>query len=338
MALTPIGFPAQPRQDLLERLISDLRGRADTARQEVVTGLLADPAAALGGKVSELLEVNRSLAETAQYREIIGLAESRATAIQGSLETLRSLAVDLHVQGQTALDTGLEATGEAVSATARQALGAAISALNTSFGGRHLFSGDAGDSQAVVSAETIMAASVPVLEAGPTGGQAYANLTVAFTAAGGLFDTTFYTGGSGDAPATEVARGERLDFAPRADTDPIRALLRDLTALAAAYDRSNAIPDDEREAVATHAIAGLRNNVEALAGMAARVGVAEERMDTVQARHNATEAALTLAYNKLAGRDQYEASAELTQLEAQLETAYLTTARLANLSLANFLR
>jgi len=337
MALTPIGFPAQPRQNLMGRLIADLRGRSDTARQEAVTGLLADPAAALNGKVSEMLGIRQSLDEIAQYREIIGLSQTRATAIQGTLDSLRSLAVDLHGRGQTALDSSLEAAGEAVSAEARQALGAAISALNVSFGGRPLFAGDAGGGGAVVSLEAMMSASVTVLEAGPTGA-AYANLTVEFTATGGLFDTSFYTGGTGDAPATEVAKGERLAFAPRADAEPVRELLRDLTALAAAYDRTNAIPEEERDALASHAVAGLRDNVEALAGMAARVGVAEERMGTVKARHDAAEAALTLAYDKLAGRDQYEAVAELTQLEAQLETTYMATARLASLSLANFLR
>ena len=51
MPLPAIGFPAQPRHDLMSRLISQIRGRADTARQEAVTGLLADPAAARGGKV-----------------------------------------------------------------------------------------------------------------------------------------------------------------------------------------------------------------------------------------------------------------------------------------------
>ena len=91
-------------------------------------------------------------------------------------------------------------------------------------------------------------------------------------------------------------------------------------------------------ALAERAVAGLRNNVAALAGMAGRVGVAEARMATVTTRHQASEAALNLAYIKLAGRDQFEAAAELTQLEAQLQTTYLATARLANLSLVNFLR
>ncbi len=86
------------------------------------------------------------------------------------------------------------------------------------------------------------------------------------------------------------------------------------------------------------AVAGLRNNVGALAGTAGRVGTAEARMAEVRTRQEADQAALNQAYTALAGRDQFEAAAELTALEAQLQTTYLTTARLANLSLTNFLR
>jgi hypothetical protein len=69
MTFSPIGFPAQPRNDLMSRLIGQLRSQSDIARQEVVTGLRADPAATLNGKVSELLGhvdkcLNQSLAET----------------------------------------------------------------------------------------------------------------------------------------------------------------------------------------------------------------------------------------------------------------------------------
>lgn len=338
MALTPIGFPPQPRQHLMGRLIAELRARADTARQEAVTGRLADPAKAAGGRISEMLGLEQALAETAGYRQIIGLAQTRASAIQGTLDMLRETAVALATRGQTALDSGLGVAGGPVSVEARQALEGAVAALNVTFGGRALFAGDAGDRAALATAEAFMATALPILEAGPTAGQAHANLSLEFTGAGGLYDTTLYTGGSGDAPASEVAPGERLAYAARADEPPVRALLRDLVALAAAFEPANAIPDSEREALAQHAVAGLRNNVEALSGISARVGVAEERMAAAEARHQGAEATLTLALDRLAGRDQFEAAAAVTGLEAQLETAYLTTARLARLSFANFLR
>lgn len=338
MPLPPIGFPAHPRHDLMGRLIADLRSRSDTAREEAVTGRHADPASALGGKVAELLDLERALRLNQQYREIIVFAESRATAVQGSLDALRNLAIDLAAEGQTALDSNLATVGETASAAARQALDAAVAALNSSYAGRGLFSGDSASGPALTNGATIAAETTAILEAVPTSGMGYADLTVAFESAGGLFDTDFYTGGSGDAPSSEIAEGERLAFAPRADDPAFRALLRDIAALAAAFDPANAVAPDQRRAVAAQAVAGLRNDVGALAGIAGRVGTAEARMAEVRARHEANQTALTQAYNGLAGRDQFEAAAELTALEAQLQTTYLTTARLANLSLANFLR
>jgi flagellar hook-associated protein 3 FlgL len=337
MTLPLSGFPAQPRNDLMSRLIRELRGNADIARKEAVTGLLADPAGARRSQISELLGLERSLATLSQYNEIIDLSEARAGVIQRSLGSLRDLAVELHSSGLTALqDNGGTAT-ETLSVLARQALTAAVSALNVSFGGRGLFSGDQGG-LAIASAEMIFSASMAVVQAGPTGAAAYASLTVQFTLAGGFFDTGLYTGGSGDAPASEVAEDERIAFAPRADAAPVRALLRDIAALAAAFDPASTLPADERRDLAKQAVSGLLNGVDELAVLSARVGVAEERMSVLRARHGDAATALSNVFNKLAGRDQYEAAAELTQIEAQLETSYITTARLSHLSLASFLR
>jgi len=38
------------------------------------------------------------------------------------------------------------------------------------------------------------------------------------------------------------------------------------------------------------------------------------------------------------GRDQFEAAAELKQLEVALESSYIITSRLSDLSLSNYLR
>ena len=338
MALSPIGFPPQPRQDLMARLIAELRARADVAREEAVTGRRADPAKAAEGRVAEMLSLERAVAEAREYRSIIDLAEARAGAIQGSLDALRDLAGRLAADTQTALESGFEVARAPVAAETRQALEAAIGALNVTFGGRALFAGDAGDRAAVASARDFLATAVPIIEAAPTGGQAHADLTAAFTAAGGAYETTLYTGGTGDAPASEIAEGERVAYAVRADEPAVRGLMRDLAALAAAFDPATAISESARRDLAERAAAGLRDSVAGLAELSARVGAAEERMSAVKTRHQGNEATLSIALQGIVGRDQYEAAAALTGLEAQLETAYLTTARLSRLSLANFLR
>ena len=68
-----------------------------------------------------------------------------------------------------------------------------------------------------------------------------------------------------------------------------------------------------------------------------RLGAAEARIATVKARNIAEDSSLAIQFNELAGVDRYEAGLRLSDIEAQLETAFYTTARLSRLSLTNYL-
>ena len=81
----------------------------------------------------------------------------------------------------------------------------------------------------------------------------------------------------------------------------------------------------------------MRNAIDDVVHTQGRLGTAEERIATVKARNIAEDAALGVRFNDLAGADQYRAAARLSEIEAQLETALVTTARLSRLSLANYL-
>lgn len=335
---TPIGFPPQRSQAILASLLDQLRARGDTARQEAVTGRRADPVKALGGRIAEPIGIARDLADIREYRQAIALAETRSQGTQAVLATLQTLADDLSNQAQLALQNDTANSLAVMSATARDFLGAAVSALNTAIGGRSLFAGDAGDARAIAPAETVLAESVAVLEAAPGGAAGMSDLRTAFDTPGGLFETVIYGGGSGDAPRAEIARGERVALSARADEPPMRDMLRGLAALAAAYDPTVALAEDDRRAIALEAVGDLRNLVDPLNRIVARVGAAEGRMETVKAGHVAAETALTRAFNEFAGADALTAATELRAVEGQLETLFLTTARMSALSLANFLR
>jgi flagellar hook-associated protein 3 FlgL len=115
-------------------------------------------------------------------------------------------------------------------------------------------------------------------------------------------------------------------------------VLRSLATLGAAYDTANTLTEEQRDGLARRALDDLRNTPDPLNRIRARIGSAEARIETVKASHVANEAALTLGYNALAGRDTLEAASLLQETEGQLEILFLTTARMSSLSLANFLR
>jgi len=331
------GFPAQPRQALLNRIIADLRSRGDEARVAAVTGRFADIATERQGRVEELMQIEKSITDLRGYGEAIALSEGRANTMQESLAAIVANAQGLADTATLLQTNATDRDFESVSAEARQTLDSVVASLNQQFAGRTLFAGDDADGAAVADAATVFADTVATLEAGPTVTASLANLQTDFFGAGGLFDTTYYQGGAGAAPMTEVAVGERIDYTVKADETPFRRVLMEMSVLAASFDRANAIPDDQRRDLLAQAADGLRTAVAEIVTVQGRLGAAEARIATVKSRNIASEAALTLQFNDLAGADQFDATLRLTELDSQLETALQTTVRLSNLSIANFL-
>ena len=114
-------------------------------------------------------------------------------------------------------------------------------------------------------------------------------------------------------------------------------MIFNVTVMALAFDDSNAIPDVQRRELLERAGEGLRSAVAGVVSIQSRLGAAEARIADVKARNIAAEAALGVRYNALAGADNYEEAVKLSELENHLETAFATTARLTQLSLANYL-
>lgn len=329
------GFPAQPRNNSMTRLIAGLRDRSDDERVAAVTGRFADVTSQLQGRVSELMQIEKSITDLQQYGDAIALSEARASTLQSALDQINSIGVSLNTTTDLLQTNGSDLDFEIVSAQARSELGSIVAALNVNLGGRTLFAGDISGSAAIADDTTVFNASVPFLEGATSAVSAYTALEAEFVNSVGLYATSFYLGGAGDAPATEVAPGERVAYGVKADEEPIRRVLFNTVVLAAAYDRSNAIPTDQRRELVELASGGLRNATAGMSGLQGRLGISEARIATIKSRNIAADAALSISFNEIAGADQFGAALNLSDLENQLEVAFATTARLANLTLAN---
>lgn len=331
------GFPAQPRYASMSRIIADLRSRSDDTRVEAVTGRFRDVTSERGGNVNEIMQLEKSIADLNSYAESISLSESRATIMQTNLGVATDIAQNFADTSILVLQNETEVAAEVFSAHARDDLNALVSNFNANFAGRALFAGDDAGSVSLADANTIFTASVAILEAAPTAAAGYANLENEFFGAGGLFESTFYLGGDGRPPLTEIAPGQRIDYGVKADEGAIRNALFNTVVLAASYDRTNAVPNDQRRAMLDLGSNGIRGTVAELIDVRSRLGTAEARIADVKARNIAAEAAFGIRFNELAGADSFEAALSLTELDTQLQTAYQSTARLSNLSLANYI-
>ena len=330
------GFPAQPRQASMTSIIADLRRRADDERVAAVTGRFADVTSEVDGRVNELMQIEKSISDLQTYGEAIALSETRAGVMQQALGAIGAVGQSLADTTSVLLTNATDQDLENVSIQARGEIGTIVAALNADLGGRSLFGGDDSASPALADADTIFTGSVPFLEGATGPGAAYAALEAEFVNPGGLFDTTFYQGGAGNAPLTEVAPGERVDYGVKADEDPMRRVILNVVVLAAAFDKSNGIVPDQRRDLIARASDELRTSLSQLTSVEARLGAAEARIANVKARNIATEASLSISFNEIASADTFTAALNLSELENQLEVAFATTSRLANLSLANF--
>ncbi len=331
------GFPAQPRQSLIRSLVADLRARSDEEREALITGRLSDPTRALNGRVNELLQIEKSIADLNDYADNIALSEGRASTMQNALSSMIQSAELISNQVNTLLTNGTDSNFRVISSQAQQELQSVVAALNVEYAGRSLFAGDDAGGSSIVEGDEILVNSVPFLEGQADADSAYSALQDEFLNAGGLYETTFYVGGAGEPPLTEVAPGERVNYGVKADETPFRDLTFNVAVLAASNDPTNAIPNDQRRELAELASAGLRNAISSLVETQGRLGTAEERIANAKARNIAAEATFSLSFNELSAADSFETTLSLTEIETQLETAFSTTARLARLSLANFI-
>lgn len=331
------GFPAQPRQAVLASLIAGLRRDSDDARIETVTGRYADITRSMGGRVTEALHLEKSIRDLSSYDEAIALTEARASTIQAGLDQMVGSIQTLTDQTDLLRLNGTDQNLETLSYQARDTLDSLVSALNIDFGGRALFAGDESGGVALADAGTIFDTATTALEGHADAASAFAALEAEFMDPGGAFDTTFYQGGAGRAPSSDIAPGERVNYTVKADEAPFRQALMSVAALSAAFDTSNGIPDDQRRELLSFVATEMRSSIGGVIGIQGRLGSVEARISDVKARNVAAESALTIQYNDLTAADGFESALRLTEFENQLETAFSSTARIAQLSLAQYI-
>ena len=115
-------------------------------------------------------------------------------------------------------------------------------------------------------------------------------------------------------------------------------MISGLTVLALSQSSENLTLLEQNPAISSKAAARIENGMVGLINLRADLGLAQGRIDSQRILLDTEETILNTVFNQITARDGYEAATELRQLEASLETSYLITTRLSNLSLTKFLR
>lgn len=333
--MSSYGFPTMLQYSRLGAAVADIKSRAEQARTEVVTGRIADLKTELGAAVGDAQLLEKAINDIAAMQKSTQRALGRAGAAQ--------IAIARAVEGVETIGANLlSAVGQndqsSINIAANQAelqLESAMAAFNSRYEGRSLFSGDAATQPAFADAETLLTDIRAIFTGAADMTQLETDLDAYFNDPAGGFATNIYVGGAGDAARAEIADGELVNYSARADEQPVRDLLRNLSMIVVAAEQTT-FPG--RNEALTAAGGGMIQAANDVIGIRSRVGAAEERIAAAAEGLSAEATALGVAYNERASRDPYEAASLLQALEAQLEASYVMTSRISQLSLTNYFR
>lgn len=336
LAATPVGDLARTLSVTAQtaRLSADL----ERLTAELAEGRRSPSGAAGAPVIPQLSAIARGLALGERFETALAEAAGRGQAIQAALGRVASGAEEA-AQGLLGASAagGSPAVLSAAAGAAEQRFGAAVAALNARFAGVGLFSGDRPELPALADGPEILADLRAAVAGAADADEVAARVRSFFSDPGGGFETGALLGSPVPMAAVRAGPAAEVTFSVTA-ADP--ALRETLAMLALGALSGDAQPDgaEGQRRLARAAAEGLIAARGGLAGVEARVGTAEARIAEAQAANGAERFALQRMQNDLLSVDAAETALALESARGSLETLFTVTVRLAQLSLANFLR
>jgi flagellar hook-associated protein 3 FlgL len=323
---------------LLSRQTALLKGEVQRRTVELSSGRIADLPQALRGDWRALAAVEARLGLASAERLAIAEARGLAAAAQQVLGHVQDLA-----DGTASVLLSLPLTPAATvldraGTEARAAFESAVSTLNTRLADRAIFAGTAVDTSPLAPADAMLADIAAAVAGETTAAGVAAAVRAWFLDPGGGFETLGYAG-SADPPAPLLlGGGETAAFPVTAAAPPLREVLAGLALGALLAGPTLGGNGDERLALGRAAAEQVLSSRSPLTELRAGLGTTEARIARAEARAAAERSALDLARNELVSADSFEAATRLETARTQLETLFALTARVARLSLTEFLR
>ncbi|MEO1329930.1 MAG: hypothetical protein AAFW46_09730 [Pseudomonadota bacterium] len=329
------GLPTLAQTRALQANVTQTKRDLQTAQTEAVTGRAANIADELNGDIAKAQQLQKLIQDSFGYDSSIQFAKSELATAQLSLSNVTDGASTLAVSLKGAVEALDETTIEARSIEAENRLSAAFAQLNSSFGGRYLFSGETVTTPPLGDVSTLITDVNNIIVAGPDSATIIAALDTYFETPGAGFDAALYNGATDFAPSREISPGRRLGLEATAVDQGIKDVLRGLATIAIADSMT---PGADRDAVLQDGADALLDGENSVITLQNRIGAIEEQLAIAETSNSAQRFTYEQNFNALLEKDEFEAATLMRNLETQLEASYLTASRIAGLSLVNYLR
>lgn len=314
-----------------------LNGDITSLAQMLATGQVEDRANPITGDYLILGDIARSTRLLDAYDTVTVEAGIFLSTAQTALETVQrsaeTLASDLMAAAQSGTEVGLNVAGQ----NAREAFRSIVSYLNTTVAGRAVFAGSGTNSAALADGDTILNELAAAVNGIDTEAALKEEIKAWFTDVGGGFETLGYLGETEDISPFHLNQTASAQFQVRADRDEFREMLADIAIAALAMDEAFGMSQPEQKRLLQDAGEDLWARLDGVTELRAEVGGLEARVEEAGVRNAAARAGLELSHAGLIEVDPYETATRLETTQTQLEMLYSVTARLSNLTLANYL-
>ncbi|EUC00277.1 flagellin domain protein [Rhizobium sp. CF080] len=356
-------------QTTMRNSIASVQREMVKANQEAVTQKHADLGVALGANTSRALDLSRDITRTDSLLTTAALATQRLETAELSLSSMNEQGLKI----QSAILTLGSSADETSLATARLAMSDALDAFtnfaNTAVQGEYIFSGINSDvkpmedyfapgspAKAAVDAELTQYLSDNAIPSKEQMTQAQMNdflddLEAKFNGsapltspphpaavAGQDFWKTFFSDASDENMKSRISPTEVVESSTNANSQGMRnfafASIISMEYLQTGMDK------DARAAVATRTTSLINkamNSEGSINQQRTSIGIYTERVSKAEERLQAQKDILTTSLGSMENVDPEEAATRLNTMKTLLETAYTVTAKIQQLSLANFL-
>ena len=328
-----------------------LQQRLAMAQKEVSSGRLADVGQSLGSRTSETVSFRQELSRLNMITDTNALVASRLNVSQQALG-------DVGDTAQSFLGTLIAArnaeTGPAVvQDAARTALIGLTDAMNTTFGGEHVFGGintgqaplndyfaepTSSNRQALLNAFQAHFGFAPddpqVASIIPSQMQNFIDTTLS-----ALFEepawSADWSNASDENVESRISVSEVIDTSANANDVAIRKLAKAYTMLTDLGVEN--MSQETFAAVVDRAITFTGEAIQDVAVVQADLGIAQERITKANAKMEAQNDIITNRINGMESVDPFDAAVRVTSLMTQIETSYALTARIQNMTILNYL-
>ncbi|HMN70966.1 MAG TPA: flagellar hook-associated family protein [Rhodoblastus sp.] len=338
-------------QLLTRATIGRLQSELSRAQQELSSGRHSDIGLALGYRSGADASLRAQIATKDALIASDNYLTARFGAVDDTLGAMTKVAQSLQ---QALLSTNAGgADASTIGEQAKAALKQVVSLANTTFDGSYLFAGLSNDGSPLndVSFDTADGPGAAVNEAfqarfgarpgdsatsAVSGADMQSFLDTEFTQ---LFNpgnwATLWAHATDNTGESWISESLSLTSSATAASPAMRDLMKSLTMLAGLG--LPALGADARSAVVAQATSALGQSIQKLTDLSSDVGLKKALVQDANDELQAQKVQLQNRLSDIESVDTAEVSVRLSTLSTQLQASYQTTAKLANLSLVNFI-